>query len=102
MVLCSNSERAHDCCLLEIAERKQTKESKTWRTKIAHKLRPSGVSALDSANSVQTPVVFGVSLEKSVPSHNNEVRAYSDGGKSLIISLCQLRATWRLNVTFMP
>ena len=60
-------------CLSENSERKQAKEGKTWRTKIAHKFRQTGVSTLDSTDSVQLPGVFGVPLEKTVPSHNNEV-----------------------------
>ena len=54
-------------------ERKPAKEGKTWRTKIAHKFRQPGMSTLDTVDSVQPPRVFGVSLEKSVPSSNNEV-----------------------------
>jgi len=68
---------SYDYCFSENVERKQTKEGKTWRAKIAHKFRPPGVSSLDSVDSVQPPRVFGISLEKTVPSHNNEVHAYS-------------------------
>ena len=59
----------------ENVERKQTKEGKTWRTKIAHKFRPTGVpvSAMDTVDSVQPARVFGIALDKSVPSHSNEV-----------------------------
>jgi len=62
--------------LSENVERKQMKEGKTWRTKIAHKFRQPDVSTLDSIDSIQPPRVFGVSLENSVPSCSNEVCAY--------------------------
>jgi len=63
--------------LLENIDRKSTKEGKTWRTKIAHKFRQAGVSMLDNVDSVQPAArVFGVSLEKSVPSRSNEVFDY--------------------------
>ena len=61
----------------ENIERKQTKEGKTWRTKIAHKFRQPGIPTLDSVDSVQPPHVFGVPLDESVPSRSNEVRSYS-------------------------
>lgn len=65
-----------DSFLSENVERKQIKEGKTWRTKLADKFRQTGVSAVESADSIQPPRVFGVSLEKSVPSNNNEVCDY--------------------------
>ena len=88
---CSNKCRGHllevlryrmnDSCFSENVERKQTKESKTWRSKIAHKFRQPGVDSVhvESTQPPPTPPpprVFGVSLEKLVPSHNNEVCAY--------------------------
>jgi len=59
--------------LSENVERKQAKEGKKWRTKIAHKFRQPVVSAMDNVDSVQPPRVFGVPLDKLVPAHNNEV-----------------------------
>jgi len=52
------------------------KEGKKWRTKIAHKFRQPGVSAVDNVDSVQPPRVFGLPLDKLVPAHNNEVLAH--------------------------
>jgi len=59
----------------ENVERKQAKEGKKWRNKIAHKFRQPGVSAVDHVDSVQPPRVFGVPLDKLVPAHSNEVLA---------------------------
>jgi len=62
--------------LLENVERKQPKDGKTWRTKIADKFRQPGVPALDAVDSVNPPRVFGVALDKLVPSRDNEVHTY--------------------------
>lgn len=54
-------------------ERKPAKDGKRWRAKIAQKLRQPGTSFADNMYSAVQPAVFGVPLDKTVPSPNNEV-----------------------------